>query len=74
MQQWDGAKWLKVSDWIAPMKEKVRPLLEAAAKDYVAKNQPVAEAHRALRQVVVSAADTKNLSPETGRGSHSECY
>ena len=40
MQQWDGAKWVKVSDWIAPMKEKVRPMLEAAAKDYVSKNQP----------------------------------
>lgn len=40
MQQWDGKKWVKVSDWIQPMKEKVRPLLEAAAKDYVTKNQP----------------------------------
>lgn len=40
MQQWDGTKWVRVSDWIAPMKEKVRPLLEAAAKDYVEKNQP----------------------------------
>ena len=40
MQQWDGTKWVKVSDWIAPMKDKVRPLLEAAAKDYVSKNQP----------------------------------
>lgn len=40
MQQWDGTKWVKVSDWILPMKEKVRPLLEAAAKDYVSKNQP----------------------------------
>ena len=40
MQQWDGTKWVKVSDWIAPMKDKVRPLLEAAAKDYVTKNQP----------------------------------
>jgi len=39
-QQWDGTKWVKVSDWIAPMKDKVRPLLEAAAKDYVSKNQP----------------------------------
>jgi branched-chain amino acid transport system substrate-binding protein len=38
MQQWDGAKWVKVSDWISPMKEKVRPLLEAAAKDYVSKD------------------------------------
>ena len=38
--QWDGTKWVKISDWISPMKDKVRPLLEAAAKDYVAKNQP----------------------------------
>ena len=38
MQQWDGAKWVKVSDLITPMKERVRPLLEAAAKDYVAKD------------------------------------
>jgi branched-chain amino acid transport system substrate-binding protein len=40
MQQWDGAKWVKISDWIAPMKDKVQPLLDAAAKDYVSKNQP----------------------------------
>jgi branched-chain amino acid transport system substrate-binding protein len=40
MQQWDGAKWTKVSDWIAPMKDKVRPMLETAAKEYVDKNQP----------------------------------
>ena len=38
MQQWDGTKWVKVSDWITPMKDKVRPLLEAASKDYVEKN------------------------------------
>jgi branched-chain amino acid transport system substrate-binding protein len=38
MQQWDGQKWVKVSDWIAPMKDQVRPLLEAASKDYVEKN------------------------------------
>ena len=37
MQQWDGSKWVKVSDWIVPMKDKVRPLLEAAATDYVTK-------------------------------------
>jgi branched-chain amino acid transport system substrate-binding protein len=40
IMQWDGAKWLKVSDWIMPMKDKVRPMLEAASKDYVSKNQP----------------------------------
>ncbi len=38
MQQWDGTKWVKVSDWITPMKEKVRAMLEADAKDYVSKN------------------------------------
>src|SRR5690606_17642661 len=37
MQQWDGAKWVKVSDWISPMKEKVRPLLMDASKEYVEK-------------------------------------
>ncbi len=40
MQQWDGAKWVKITDYIAPMKDQVRPLLEAAAKDFVSKNQP----------------------------------
>ncbi|MBN8920624.1 MAG: ABC transporter substrate-binding protein [Rhizobiales bacterium] len=38
MQQWDGTKWVKATDWISPMKDKVRPLLEAAAKDYVSKD------------------------------------
>jgi branched-chain amino acid transport system substrate-binding protein len=40
VQQWDGTKWVKTSDWITPMKDKVQPLLDAAAKDYVTKNQP----------------------------------
>jgi branched-chain amino acid transport system substrate-binding protein len=38
MQQWDGAKWVKITDWIVPMKDKVRPMLEQAADDYVSKN------------------------------------
>jgi branched-chain amino acid transport system substrate-binding protein len=38
VQQWDGAKWVKVSDWIAPMKDKVMPLVTQAAADYVSKN------------------------------------
>jgi len=38
MQQWNGKKWVKVSDWIEPMKDKVQPLLEKAAADYVQKN------------------------------------
>ena len=31
VQQWDGKKWTIVSDWIEPMREVVRPNLEAAA-------------------------------------------
>jgi branched-chain amino acid transport system substrate-binding protein len=31
IQQWDGQKWNVVSDWIAPMREVVRPKIEAAA-------------------------------------------
>jgi len=38
MQQWDGAKWIVASDWISPMKDRVRPLLEAAAKEYISKD------------------------------------
>lgn len=38
LQQWDGTKWVKISDWIEPMKEKVEPLLQKAAADYVQKN------------------------------------
>jgi branched-chain amino acid transport system substrate-binding protein len=38
VQQWDGTKWVKISDWIAPMKEKVMPLIDSAAADYVTKN------------------------------------
>ena len=40
VQQWDGHKWVKVSAWITPVTSKVVPLLDAAAKDYVTKNQP----------------------------------
>ena len=47
MQQWDGTKWVKVSDWIAPMKDKVDPLIEEAAEDYVEQERRLAEAHRA---------------------------
>jgi branched-chain amino acid transport system substrate-binding protein len=32
-QQWDGKKWNIVSDWVAPMREVVRPKIEAAAID-----------------------------------------
>ena len=36
--QWDGAKWTKASDWIAPIKDKVMPLIDSAAEDYVKAN------------------------------------
>ena len=32
VQQWDGKKWNKVSDWIKPMTDVVRPMLEEAAE------------------------------------------
>ena len=38
MQQWDGAKWVKITDLISPASDKVRPLLDEAAKAYAEKN------------------------------------
>lgn len=40
IQEWDGEKFVKVTDWIEPMRDVVRPLLEAAAADYAEKNAP----------------------------------
>ncbi len=36
MQQWDGKKWVKTSDGITPMTDRVRAALEKAADKYVA--------------------------------------
>lgn len=38
IHQWDGTKWVKASDWIAPQKDVVRPMLESAAADYATSN------------------------------------
>ncbi len=38
VSQWDGSKYVKASDWMDPIKEIVRPLIEAEAKDFVSKN------------------------------------
>jgi branched-chain amino acid transport system substrate-binding protein len=38
LQTWDGTKWVKSSGDIAPMLDKIQPLIEAAAKDYLDKN------------------------------------
>ncbi len=55
VQQWDGAKWVKVSDWIAPMKDEVMPALELGCRGLREQEPAVAQAHRGLRQVVVSS-------------------
>ncbi|QEL66248.1 branched-chain amino acid ABC transporter substrate-binding protein [Oryzomicrobium terrae] len=34
IQQWDGAKWVPVSDWIEGNKSLIHPLFEASAKQY----------------------------------------
>jgi branched-chain amino acid transport system substrate-binding protein len=36
--EWNGTKYVKKSDWLSPLKDKVRPLIEAEAKDYASKN------------------------------------
>jgi len=38
IQQWDGTDWQRVSDWIAPMTDVVRPLIEQSAAAYAAEN------------------------------------
>ncbi|MEZ2409715.1 ABC transporter substrate-binding protein [Bosea sp. RCC_152_1] len=37
VSEWDGTKWTKKADWVEPMKDEVRPLIESNAKDYVEK-------------------------------------
>lgn len=39
IQQWDGKSWSYASDWIAPMKDVVRPMIEAAAAKYATENK-----------------------------------
>ncbi len=38
VQQWDGAKWVKTTDAVAPDSALVQPLIEEAAKTYAEKN------------------------------------
>ena len=38
IQQWDGEKWSLVSDWIEPIREVVRPMIEEAAAAFAAEN------------------------------------
>ncbi len=39
IQQWDGKQWKFVSDWIEPMKDVVRPMIEKAAADFAKENK-----------------------------------
>jgi branched-chain amino acid transport system substrate-binding protein len=39
IQQWDGKQWKIVSGWIAPMRDVVRPMMEASAAKYAAENK-----------------------------------
>jgi branched-chain amino acid transport system substrate-binding protein len=36
--QWDGERWTQLTDWLEPMTEQVRPLIEEAAASYAAGN------------------------------------
>ncbi|GIX47418.1 MAG: branched-chain amino acid ABC transporter substrate-binding protein [Candidatus Tectimicrobiota bacterium] len=38
IQQWTGETWKQVSDWITPMREVVRPMIEKAALEYAKEN------------------------------------
>jgi branched-chain amino acid transport system substrate-binding protein len=38
MAKWDGKVWTKGSDWIEPIKDKVEPLIQSAAKEYAGAN------------------------------------
>jgi len=38
IQQWTGGQWTFVSDWIPPIRDVVRPLIEKAAMDYAKEN------------------------------------
>ena len=38
IQQWNGEAWTVVSEWITPMRDIVRPMIEQAAAQYAAEN------------------------------------
>ena len=39
IQQWDGKQWKIVSDWIEPMRDVVRPMIEASAQKFATENK-----------------------------------
>jgi branched-chain amino acid transport system substrate-binding protein len=38
IQQWDGKRWVLITDWIEPMRDVVRPMIEASAAQYAKEN------------------------------------
>jgi len=38
IQQWNGKEWELITDWIEPMREVVRPMIEKAAAEYAKEN------------------------------------
>ena len=38
VQQWTGSQWEAISPWITPMKDVVRPMIEASAAEYAKEN------------------------------------
>lgn len=38
IQQWDGKNWVLITDWIEPMRDIVRPMIEKAAAAYAKEN------------------------------------
>lgn len=38
IQQWDGSKWNLITNWIEPMRDVVRPMIQKAATAYANKN------------------------------------
>ena len=38
IQQWDGEKWNEITDWISPMKDVIRPMIEESAAQYATEN------------------------------------
>lgn len=48
-QQWDGEKWVLVSDWIAADRALLRPIIEASAKKYAQeKGLPVRDCNKEI--------------------------
>jgi branched-chain amino acid transport system substrate-binding protein len=39
IQQWDGKQWNIVSDWIEPLRDVVRPMMEESAKKFAEENK-----------------------------------